>query len=304
MVRGKEMSDPKAQQILIVEDDLDLADMLNSYFRVQGYEVVTANRGTDAVRISGEINPDLVVLDIRLPDIDGYDVCRQIRANRLTSNMPVIFLTEKRDRVDKLAGLELGVVDYITKPFDIQELRLRVRNALTRAANVPQTNPVTKLPEPVITEKNLKDLLKAEHNWVVMALQIAALDRFREAYGFVASDDVLRAVTLMIQNGVKDAGAQDGYLGHFNGQDFVIITDKEKSEVIQKRIENRLQQSLAYFYPLQDRANLQNIPANKRLHLLLGMVYKEKYDDIETLKKAILAAPDTIIQQTTLDMDF
>ena len=133
--------------ILIVEDDLDLAEMLNAYFRVQGYEVETAAWGEDAVRMTKDKPPDLVVLDIRLPDIDGYEVCRRIRAQRRTQSVPVIFLTEKRDRVDKLSGLELGVVDYITKPFDIQELRLRVRNALQRASQASLVNPVTNLPD-------------------------------------------------------------------------------------------------------------------------------------------------------------
>jgi DNA-binding response OmpR family regulator len=121
-------------QILIVEDDLDLAEMLNAYFRVQNYEVLTAAWGEEALKISREQTLQLIMLDIRLPDIDGYEICRQLRTQRRTQDVPIIFLTEKRDRVDKLQGLELGVVDYITKPFDIQELRLRVRNAISRAA--------------------------------------------------------------------------------------------------------------------------------------------------------------------------
>ena len=97
-------------KILIVEDDLDLSEMLNAYFRVQNYEVMTAAWGKDAVQISSEHTIDLIVLDIRLPDIDGYEVCRQLRTQRRTQDTPIIFLTEKRDRVDKLQGLELGVV--------------------------------------------------------------------------------------------------------------------------------------------------------------------------------------------------
>src|SRR5262245_61778176 len=130
-------------RILIVEDDLDLSEMLNAYFRVQNYDVLTAAWGADALRISQEELVDLIVLDIRLPDIDGYEICRQLRAQRQTHDTPIIFLTEKRDRVDKLQGLELGVVDYITKPFDIQELRLRVRNAIQRASRQTLMNPVT-----------------------------------------------------------------------------------------------------------------------------------------------------------------
>lgn len=110
------MADVKSK-ILVVEDDLDVAEMLNAYFRVQGYEVFTVNWGEDGVRACQTVSPDLVVLDIRLPDIDGYEVARRLRTDRRTQDVPIIFLTEKRDRADRLHGLELGADDYITKPF-------------------------------------------------------------------------------------------------------------------------------------------------------------------------------------------
>ena len=120
------MADAKSK-ILIVEDDLDVAEMLNAYFRVQGYEVFTVNWGEDGVRAAQTVLPDLLILDIRLPDIDGYEVARRVRTDRHTSQIPIIFLTEKRERIDRLQGFEVGADDYITKPFDVQELRLRVQ---------------------------------------------------------------------------------------------------------------------------------------------------------------------------------
>src|SRR5512147_563598 len=95
-------------KILIVEDDLDVAEMLNAYFRVQGYEVLTANWGEDGVRVCNSALPDLVILDIRLPDIDGFEVARRLRTSRRTKEVPIIFLTEKRSRGDRLQGLEIG----------------------------------------------------------------------------------------------------------------------------------------------------------------------------------------------------
>ncbi|MEJ5201144.1 MAG: response regulator, partial [Anaerolineales bacterium] len=110
--------------ILIVEDDLDIADMLNAYFRIQGYEVLTVNWGEDDIRACQTNRPDIVILDIRLPDTDGFEVARRLREDRRTKDLPIIFLTEKRERMSRLKGLELKADDYITKPFDIQELRL------------------------------------------------------------------------------------------------------------------------------------------------------------------------------------
>ena len=101
-----------AQKILIVEDDLDVAEMLNAYFGVQGYDVTTVNWGEDGVRKCLESRPNIVILDIRLPDIDGYEVARRLRENRRTADIPIIFLTEKRERGDRLKGLELHADDY------------------------------------------------------------------------------------------------------------------------------------------------------------------------------------------------
>ncbi len=277
-------------RILIVEDDLDLAEMLNAYFRVQGYDVSTAAWGEDAVRVSKEIAPDLVVLDIRLPDIDGYEVCRRIRTNRRTASIPVIFLTEKRDRVDKLAGLELGVVDYITKPFDIQELRLRVRNALRSAVQQPLMNPITNLSEGAMVDEQLQKLIFSETEWAILSIAIVGLENFRELYGFVASDDVLRAVSLMMNNAVREAGSTEDFIGHMEANEFIIITNKERLPGLRERIQIRLQQSMEYFYPLKDREKARQAMGENRLQLLIGQVLSTDGSlvDVNGLKTAVL----------------
>ena len=125
------MSETKSK-ILIVEDDPDVAEMLTAYFRSQEYEVFTVNWGEDGVRSAVQVSPELVILDIRLPDIDGYEVATRLRRDRRTADIPIIFLTEKRDRSDKLQGLEIGADDYITKPFSPRALVARVRALLRR----------------------------------------------------------------------------------------------------------------------------------------------------------------------------
>jgi DNA-binding response OmpR family regulator len=276
--------------ILIVEDDLDLAEMLNAYFRVQGYEVETAAWGEEAVRVTQENPPDLVVLDIRLPDIDGYEVCRRIRTQRRTQAVPIIFLTEKRDRVDKLSGLELGVVDYITKPFDIQELRLRVRNALRRATQASLVNPVTNLPEGPSVDDKLGALMFSDLSWSMLLITIMGLENFREMYGFVASDDVLRAVSLMMNNAVREVGNEDDFIGHLAPHDFIIITDEAHLGPIRERIEVRLKQSMAYFYPLKDRDKAKQAMEENRLKLVIGQVDHRQgpFKDLDAMKTMVL----------------
>lgn len=246
-------------KILIVEDDLDVAEMLNAYFRVQGYDVFTVNWGEDGVR-AGQTNlPDLVILDIRLPDIDGFEVARRLRSDRRTHDIPIIFLTEKRERMDRLQGFEVGADDYITKPFDVQELRLRVRNALKRVNQGSLTNPVSGLPEGPLVEERLSDAIH-KSGWSLLHVSIDHLESFREAYGFVASDDVLRAVSLMIQNTLKEIGSPDDFLGHISPTDFVVVISSASMPAFQDRIRSRLEQSLDYFYPIKDREQASRQP--------------------------------------------
>src|SRR4030065_2328538 len=112
-------------RLLVVEDDADIANMLKIYFGGMDYEVDIASRGGLALEKTRTVLPHLIVLDIMLPDIDGYEVSRNLRTNMGTSHIPVIFLTQRDERSDKLQGLELGADDYITKPFAIEELKLR-----------------------------------------------------------------------------------------------------------------------------------------------------------------------------------
>ncbi|MEW5941643.1 MAG: response regulator [Chloroflexota bacterium] len=275
------------EKILIVEDDLDVAEMVNSFFQSQGYEVFTVNWGEDGVRACQTNHPDLVILDIRLPDIDGYEVARRLRSERRTANVPIIFLTEKRERNDKLQGLELGADDYITKPFDIQELRLRVRNALTRMKQEALANSITGLPEGALVDERLKEALAAD-GLAAALVSLENLDAFRELYGFVASDDVLRAFSVMIQNSMTDVGAQGGFLGHLGLSDFVAIVPSNLVGQFQDNIRARLLQSMEKFYPIKDREQAAKNP--NRLLVKTGEIpsVRGRFANVDQLKAELL----------------
>jgi len=281
------VADTKAK-ILIVEDDLDVAEMLNAYFRVQGYEVFTVNWGEDGVRAAQTVLPDLVILDIRLPDIDGYEVARRVRSDRRTNEIPIIFLTEKRERVDRLQGFEVGADDYITKPFDVQELRLRVRNALKRVSQGSLTNPVSGLPEGPLVEERLSDVIH-KSGWALLHVSISHLEAFRDAYGFVASDDVLRAVSLMIHNTMKETGSIEDFIGHISPTDFVVVVTPANLPPFQERIKSRFEQSLDFFYPIKDRENASKQPDRLAIQINEVPSVYGKYTSVEQLKKDLLS---------------
>ncbi|MFQ5578707.1 MAG: response regulator [Anaerolineae bacterium] len=236
--------------LLIVEDDPDTSEMLRVYFEAQGYEVVLAATGQEALDKCQVNLPSLILLDVRLPDFDGFEVGKRLQEDLRTSRLPVIFVTERRERDFRITGLKLGAIDYITKPFDIQELRLRVRNALRRAGS--QNNPVTGLPGEKLTTNRL-ELTLEQNNWAVISVSLSGLSTFNEIYGFVARDDVLRAVALILTSAVDEAGAIDDFVGHPNEVQFIIITNTSKVDDLKRQVESRLNQAMVYFYPIHDR---------------------------------------------------
>lgn len=271
--------------LLIVEDDLDVAEMLHAYFHVQGYQVQIVNWGEDAVRYCSKNTPDLVVLDIRLPDIDGFEVAHLLRQNRRTKDVPIIFLTEKRNRMDRLQGFELGADDYLTKPFDVQELRLRVRNALRRTSQGTLTNPVSNLPEGVLVEERLSECLERD-NWAILLVYLENLQIFKESYGFVAADDVLRAVALMIHNAIREVSSPSDFVGQYGAAEFIVVTILSNYIILKERIESRIEQSLEYFYPLKDR---ERKDFKKRLSIRISIVTQKDgpFDSTVEIRKKL-----------------
>jgi DNA-binding response OmpR family regulator len=277
-------------RLLVVEDDRDTAEMLVAYFEAQGYQVSSVAWGQDAVRQTQQDSlPDLILLDIRLPDMDGYEVCKRLRTHRRTQNIPVIFLTEKRERSDRLSGLELGAVDYITKPFDVQDLRLRVRNALRRSKYQTLVHPITGLPHADLVEERLKILL-THHDWALLTVDVGGLDAFADRYGFVARDDALRALALMMNNTVSNSQADPdtSFVGQLSDTSFVIISAADRVHDLSARLAARIKQSVNYFYPAKER-NPSDEP-RPSLNFSLGVITDQAgpYADYEALKAASL----------------
>ncbi len=242
------MSKPR---LLICEDDPDTADMLKLFFQSQGYEIFVAHLGQDVLTTCEKMVPDLIIQDIRLPDIDGYEVVKRLRRSHRTRHTPVIFLTEKGARENKIAGLNMGAADYITKPFDIQELRLRVRNILHRTNQEPTTDPITSLPTPAVVKRQLAQL-STHPTWAIVYVHLEGLEQFGEAYGFVAGDDVLRAIVSILNTIVAEEGTPYDFHGHWSRSDFVIITDPDCAHSLATAVQNRLRLAIPQFYPFQD----------------------------------------------------
>jgi len=239
-------------RLLIVEDDFDISNMLKIYFTGLGYDADVAPRGGEALEKTRHVMPHLIVLDIMLPDINGYDVCRALRTNTRTSHIPVIFLTQRDERSDKLQGLELGADDYITKPFDIDELKLRVQNAIARSERESLTDPQSGLPAGRLIEDQLRRMIR-QKDWAFMDVRVNYFEPFKDVYGFIAANDVLRFTGMVLGEVVDEFGSQEDFIGHAGGDNFVIITKEASASAIRSRLKTRFDSEIATHYNFMDR---------------------------------------------------
>ena len=165
------MHELNTRLIMVVEDEEDIVKLITFHLKKEGYRVVSAASGTEALKIAFEEPPDLFILDIMLPGLDGLEVCRRLRNNSLTSKVPVIILSARKEELDKVLGLELGADDYMVKPFSVRELIARVRAHLRRVEQIPQaistSSAVTKVDEEIVEKGEIK--LYPERHRVMVA---------------------------------------------------------------------------------------------------------------------------------------
>lgn len=240
-------------RILVVEDDFDISNMLRIYFTGQGYDVQVAQRGNDALSAIRKQLPNLIILDIMLPDMNGYDVCRELRTTTRTRNIPIIFLTQKDERSDRISGLELGADDYITKPFDIEELKLRVGNSINASKRQTQMDSKSNLPTGRLIEDHLRDLMRGEQPWVYIDMKINNFDLFMEVYGWAAGDEVIRFSAILLSEVVDELGTADDLLGHPGRDNFIIISHTNNATRLVERLSERFNDEVKQHYSFIDR---------------------------------------------------
>lgn len=268
--------------ILIIDDDQAIGEMLNSYFEVQGYQVSTVNWGEDGLNACVEKIPDIVLLDIRLPDLDGYEIVKRLKNNRRTQSVPIIFLTEKRQREDRLRGLSMQVEDYITKPFDIQELRLRVRNVLMRYRRSSLTNAITALPEKQLLIETIEEHLQTGKFGLIL-INLQKLDEYRDQYGFVAANELQRNIALILKETFMISDDMQPFLAQWGNSNFVLLCKADQTDLNEKSVYQKVFPKLEMVYSSGDSQST-------RIDQLLGIrVYKKVINpQSESLQKIII----------------
>jgi DNA-binding response OmpR family regulator len=242
------------ERILVVEDQPDISSLLKIYFTSQGYEVFTAMRGSHALEICSKTPPNLALLDVNLPDMEGYDIGRALRASPRTRHIPIIFLTARGERRDRLVGLgEVQAQYYIVKPFDIEEVHTIVKNQLDEARRKNQLHPVTNLPTADLISEHLRALITAQ-GWAIAVLHINGFETFTQSYGSVVGEDVLKFTALLLNEAVTDFGGADEFVGQMVvGPDFVITSTPEKIKLITEHLLARFDEEIGLHYNFRHR---------------------------------------------------
>jgi len=239
------------ESILVVDDDPDIARFVEVNLRSAGYEVSVAGDGEEALERAAEIRPDLVLLDVMMPRLDGFEVAQRLRKNPQTTNTSIIMLTAKALSSDKVTGLQSGADDYIIKPFDPIELLARVKGTLRRAKEMRNLSPLTGLPGNIRIQEEIERQVREHRPFAVLYVDLDNFKTYNDKYGFVRGDRLIQGTARMIQDAVI-ANDRDGFVGHVGGDDFVAVVEPEMAEDVAKFVCDRFDKDRSLYYEDDD----------------------------------------------------
>src|SRR6266566_2078985 len=237
--------------ILVVEDERVIARLLKDTLQVEGYQVVTVLNGEDAVQFALRETPHLIVLDMMLPGIDGYEVARRLRDHPKTMHIPIVALSSFGELSDKVRAFELGVDDYITKPFQIDELLARIRTQIRRVQQ-NYLSPLIGLPGGLQVELAIKHKLNSLEPWSILYLDLDNFKAFNDVYGFLTGNEIIRLVGRICQRVVQEYGNTDDFVGHIGGDDFLVVTTPDRANLLCKQISAAYKEESVAFYRPED----------------------------------------------------
>jgi diguanylate cyclase (GGDEF)-like protein len=242
-----------AIKILVVDDDPDIRDILKLTLSEENYEVLEAGDGEEALTAIRSKPLDLVLLDYKIPKIDGREVCRSVKSDLLLRHLPIIMVTGKGDINDKVGGIDAGADDYVVKPFEPKELLARIRMILRRSACDLEANPLTRLPGNVSIMNELDRRLNGKQLFAVCYADLDKFKAYNDTYGFEHGDEVIKETARILIRAMQKYGNPDDFIGHIGGDDFVLVTTPQAADKICKKIIVDFEKAVPSFYNEADR---------------------------------------------------
>jgi diguanylate cyclase (GGDEF)-like protein len=216
--------------VLVADDDEDIVRFVEVNLRLEGFEVATASDGEQALHDAFDLLPDLLLLDVMMPKVDGFEVCQRLRGDPRTKQMCIIMLTAKTLSADKVVGLTAGADDYMIKPFDPVELVARVKSALRRTREMRAINPLTQLPGNVQVQEEVAKRAAIDEAFGLMYIDLDNFKAFNDHYGFLRGDEAIKLLAKCSGEAVTRHGGDGSFLGHVGGDDFVAIVPASVAE--------------------------------------------------------------------------
>ena len=235
--------------ILVVEDDPTIGRMLRATLEAEGFHAIVAQSGEDGVASALREVPQLLLLDIMLPGIDGFAVVERLRTNVKTAHIPVMMLSARHDTADKVRAFDIDVDDYLTKPFNSEELLARIRTQL-RHVRDNLLSPLTGLPSGLRIERAIAQSLETSRQWSILYLDLDHFKAYNDVYGFIRGNDLIRLFARIATEIVREHGNDDDFVGHIGGDDFVIITTPDRVDAVCRALLKRWDcESIGYYSP-------------------------------------------------------
>lgn len=241
-------------KVLVVEDEPNIREIINFNLENWGYDVIQAADGEAALAMVAEHSPDLILLDLMLPKVDGVEVCRRLKSGFLTSRIPIIMLTAKKEVADKVAGMEAGADDYITKPFSREELEARVKMVLKRTRSQRERNPLTGLPGQVSIQEHVETLLAAGTPFALIYLDLDRFKGFNDYYGYARGDEVIKLCAEVLVEAIATDGSPTDFVGHIGGDDFVVVCSPAAVKRVTDDIIAKFEQRVTALFAPEDLA--------------------------------------------------
>lgn len=233
--------------ILVVEDDAGVARMLSATLEAEGYNSLVACTGEEGVSLAVREGPQLILLDLMLPGMDGFEVVQNLRGNARTAHIPVMVVSARHDSADKVRAFESHVDDYLTKPFNGEELMARIRTQL-RHVQESQLSPLTGLPSGRRVERAIEERLSEPGLWSILYLDLDNFKAYNDVYGFVRGNDIIRLLGRVIDGAMRELGGATDFIGHVGGDDFILLTTPDAVSPLCNRIIERWDAESRAFY--------------------------------------------------------
>ena len=242
------------QRILIAEDEPDLRELLRMQLESEEYDILEARDGQEALELVREHLPDLVLLDVMMPRMDGNAVCRHLRASFNTRHIPIIMLTARTELSDKVRGLEGGANDYVTKPWERRELLLRIRSVLDWSKQQRAASPLTGLPGNHSINDEIRSRLTLGLPFALLQMDIDHFKAFNDHYGYQRGDQAIQMLARILSEAATRHGGPDAFIGHIGGDDFVVLCSPDEAETLGEEILSWFNTAAAELYDPEDRS--------------------------------------------------